>query len=571
MQEAVSARVPTMQRRFLSLRARVGAGAPTLAETALATASAILLILSFPNFDLWYLAWFGFVPLFVTVARRPKAGSAFLLGWLTGAVFFYGTCYWLTYSMIHYGHLSAWLSYSLLLIPVAWIALFPALFCLLLARGVARWGRTALFAAPFLWVSLEWARLGITGQLWNAIGYSQAYAPALIQTARWGGVYAVGFLIVLANSTLAYLWLERSRRAAVAAVTVLVTISAIILVSRPSLTVGLLTRDAAQASLQPDAVVVAVQPNVPMELTGDLKETEALINRHVSLSTEALQTWESQQAPSKPWGSAPGDASTQDPSQGEGGIARLVIWPESPMNFTYTHDTELRERVAEFATRNRTSLLFNSLEPAPASGAYNSALMVNEAGRLVAQYDKIRLMPFGEYVPLPHWLPGASQVRALVGDFTPGQAYPLVPFGNLDAGVFICIESAYPSIARTFTNEGADVLVNISNDGYLGPTPVMRQHLANAIFRAVENNRPVMRVTNTGITALIDAHGKVEDATAGFQPTARTWVAKRAGAKTFYANYGDIFVAGCGVISLGAMAASVVARRKKRLSPYVAE
>ena len=692
MQQAVSVQA-ARRPWFLSLRARIAASAPTLTETALAAASAILLVLSFPNFDLWPLAWFGFVPLFVAVARRleceqtsgsdrrrhssqkprrrqdacgpparmralpdaPAAGfqrsvgrslSPFLLGWLTGAIFFYSTCYWLTYSMIHYGHLPAWLSYSLLLIPAAWIALFPALFCLLLARTVARWGRLALFAAPFLWVSLEWARLGVTGQLWNAIGYSQAYMPALIQTARWGGVYAVGFMIVLANSTLAYLWLERSKRAAVAAVLILSAIAGLIFLSQPpkvrsqrsevrgqrsenpseaaqvALPYGRATDTNPQSeihnpqsvrgratdtqvapaipydlSTDTQAFVVAVQPNVPMELTGDLKETEALIQRHISLSSEALKTWETQQSnrgsASSETSRAPGQNTPQAARSGTGvppvnheaggsgalvppvnhaqdaraAIARLVIWPESPMNFTYTHDTELRQRIAEFTKKNRTSLLFNSLEPAPANGEHNSALMVDEEGRLVAQYDKIRLMPFGEYVPLPHWLPGASQVRALVGDFTPGQSYTLLPFGSLRAGVFICIESAYPSIARTFTDEGADVLVNISNDGYLGPTAVMRQHLANAIFRAVENDRPVLRVTNTGITALIDAHGKVVDATAGFQTAVRTWTVEHAGAKTFYTRRGDLFVGICAVIGLMVVTAAYFRSPFKKHSP----
>ena len=134
-------------------------------------------------------------------------------------------------------------------------------------------------------------------------------------------------------------------------------------------------------------------------------------------------------------------------------------------------------------------VLLNSLEPAQNGGSQNSAILVNEKGEMSARYDKIRLMPFGEYVPLPHWIPGASSVRGIVGEFTPGSSYTLMPLGALRAGVFICIEAAHPGIARSFTNEGADVLINISNDGYLGPTPVMRQHLANAIFRAVENDR----------------------------------------------------------------------------------
>src|SRR6185503_11969676 len=170
---------------------------------------------------------------------------------------------------------------------------------------------------------------------------------------------------------------------------------------------------------------------------------------------------------------------------------RLVIWPESPMNFTYGTDVGLQSLIANFTRTNQTLLLFNSLEPAPDGGSYNSALLVNEQGRLIAQYDKIRLMPFGEYVPLPQWLPGASLISGMVGEFTPGDKYTLMPIADHRAGVFICIESAYPWIARRMTAEGADLLINISNDGYLGPTAVMRQHLANAIFRAVETGRPL--------------------------------------------------------------------------------
>src|SRR5712692_7616588 len=171
--------------------------------------------------------------------------------------------------------------------------------------------------------------------------------------------------------------------------------------------------------------------------------------------------------------------------------------------------------------------MLNSLEPAPNGGGYNSAILVNQMGEKVAQYDKIRLMPFGEYVPLPRWLPGASSVRAIVGEFTPGSSYTLMPLGDLRAGVFICIEAAHPAIARTFTNEGADLLINISNDGYLGPTPVMRQHLANAILRAVENDRDVVRVTNAGISAYISSNGSVWDSTAGFQPAVRSWTIRK--------------------------------------------
>jgi len=139
-----------------------------------------------------------------------------------------------------------------------------------------------------------------------------------------------------------------------------------------------------------------------------------------------------------------------------------------------------------------------------------------------------------------------------------------MPFGDRKAGVFICIESAYPWIARRLTHDGADVLINISNDGYLGPTAVMRQHLANAIFRAVENGRPVLRVTNTGLTALISVEGEVNDLTGPFQPDVRVWknyAEQRRG--TFYMRHGDLFVQICAVITAMIFVATV--RRRKLL------
>jgi apolipoprotein N-acyltransferase len=153
-------------------------------------------------------------------------------------------------------------------------------------------------------------------------------------------------------------------------------------------------------------------------------------------------------------------------------------------------------------------------------------------------------------------------VRGIVGEFTPGSSYTLMPLGALRAGVFICIEAAHPSIARGFTSEGADVLINISNDGYLGPTPVMRQHLANAVFRAVENDRDLLRVTNSGITAFINSTGVAYDQTNGFHEDVRTWtISKRGGGSTFYARHGDVFVYGCALISLGFISASFMRRR----------
>src|SRR6267154_5066710 len=176
---------------------------PPLTEVSWVIASALLLVLSFPDFELWPFAWVGLVPFLVIIARPLRGARAFMLGWLWGTIFFYGTCWWLTYPMIHYAHISAWLAYPLVLLPILLVALFPALCCAFAPGLIARFGVSALILIPFLWLSFDWLRYVVTGQVWNAIGYSQAFHPMMIQTAAFGGVYAVSFLIVMVNVLLA--------------------------------------------------------------------------------------------------------------------------------------------------------------------------------------------------------------------------------------------------------------------------------------------------------------------------------------------------------------------------------
>ena len=535
MQRAIAAEPPRADNWLFRVASRVKTDAPSTADWIGTFATTLLLVFSFPNFDFPFLAWFALVPLLFVISRRPSPLRAFILGWAFGSTFFYATCYWLTYSMIHYGGLPGPFAYLLLVPGALVIGLFPALFALLTANTIKRWGIYAVLLAPIFWATCEWLRLGMTGQLWNAIGYSQAevFGGLLIQAARWGGVYAVGFLIVAVSSSLALAAVGRKPKQ--------VMIAALVIVVTCVVTIGSANSDSNSPSgIPPDLYVVALQPNVPMTMVKTVEEINALRDRHLSMSVQALQ-------------SLPKD-----------NIHRLVVWPESPMNFTYASDRTFQELVAKFTREYHTSLIFNSLEPAPNEGSYNSALLINEEGRLIAQYDKIRLLAFGEYVPLPRWL-GGSLLSGLVGDFTPGSKYTLMPAGGHRAGVFICIESAYPSIARRLTQEGADVLINISNDGYLGPTAVMRQHLANAIFRAVENGRPLLRVTNSGLSAEIRADGFVQEVTTGFEPAVRSWKVNGVlSNKTFYTRNGDLFVELCTGLTVLLFVISVI--RKKRVS-----
>jgi apolipoprotein N-acyltransferase len=531
MARAVAA-VPERDSRWLAkITSRVRVEAPSRVEWIGAAITTLLLVLSFPNFTFPLLAWIALVPLLLTVARRPKGYSAFLLGWFTGTLFFYATCYWLTYSMIHYGGLPTWLAYLLLFPCAIVVGFFPALAILATAFSLQQWQSKALFLTPFFWVASEWLRLEITGQLWNALGYSQAeiFGGIVTLPARFGGVYAVSFLIVLVSCAIAFIARQRSLRSMLVGGALLVVVPLSVFLSEHAVH----NRSAPRNYLH----VVAVQPNVPMTPVKSTEESQQLLERHLQLSAQGLQQLRSDSIP------------------------RLVIWPESPMNFTYGTDKNLQQLISKFTRDNHTSLLLNSLEAAPNDGGYNSALLINEDGRLIAQYDKIRLMPFGEYVPLPQWL-GGSLISGIVGDFTPGTKYSLMPIARKQAGTFICIESAYPWIARRLTDEGADLLINISNDGYLGPTAVMHQHLANVIFRAVENGRPLLRVTNSGLSAKIRPDGFVDDVTRGFEPAVRVWEVSDEKTVTFYSKYGDVFVAVCAVLTGVALATLVFSRKR---------
>src|SRR5437868_6119354 len=233
--------------------------------------------------------------------------------------------------MIHYAHIRAWLAYPLLLLPILLVALFPALGCAFASRLIARFGPIALIMVPFLWVSCDWLRYLITGQVWNAIGYSQAFHAMMIQSAAWAGIYSVTLLILGSNAAIALLVIRR--RFLLPVVFIVVVAAALIaatgVLSRSSQNRPFINRNTA-------IIVVGIQPNVPMDLTGDDAQMNLLLERHLALTRAALQELQTKSANNK--------------------VPRLVIWPESPMNFSYSRDPHLRQVVGDFARTNHTSI-----------------------------------------------------------------------------------------------------------------------------------------------------------------------------------------------------------------------
>ncbi|HEY2867611.1 MAG TPA: apolipoprotein N-acyltransferase, partial [Pyrinomonadaceae bacterium] len=286
--------------------------------------------------------------------------------------------------------------------------------------------------------------------------------------------------------------------------------------------------------------VVAVQPNVPMSNL-DEDKWRALRHHQIDQAEAALSTINEQRT------------TNNEPST-------TVVLPESPMNFQWGEDREFREFISAFAARNNVSVLFNSAEPDRRNNKYfNSAVMIDPSGREVAEYDKIYLLPFGEAVPVPL----DSLIPGFVGNFSYGRNYDLMPVGDAKAGIMICFESHFGQLSREYVRRGADVIIEMTNDGYLGPTPVLKQHLANAVFRAIETGRPVLRVTNVGITAYITPRGEVLDATKPYTEDTRVWsVAKSDGDETFYVKYGDWFAWLCSLVTISLLIFGFLRRTK---------
>jgi apolipoprotein N-acyltransferase len=516
---------------------------PSWQSFGLAVFSAILLILAFPDFEFWFFAWVGFIPLCFAVDReRGSVIGSFLTGWLFGTTFFIGTCWWLTYSMIRYGGLPPLLAYTFLLVICLVVGLFPAMFTAVLSVLVRRLGPVALLAAPFVWAPTELFRHWIVGTSWNAIAYTQAFGGWGLGLASVGGIYLTGFAILTFQTAAVAAYLVKVRRpesliistesveTGIAgkpafSLTLIGTLSIVILVALILFAV----KSPAKANAEVNAVasVVTIQPNVPMSgLNYD--KWMSLRQRHVELAESALRQLKEQQ----PENSKP----------------TTVIFPESPMNYMYEEDPEFQAFVRDFTGKHNVDLLFNSAEPNPLDGKYfNSAVLADTQGREIAQYDKIHLVPFGEAVPAPF----ENIIPALVGSFSYGSEYDLMPFGEANAGIMLCYESAFGELSRAFVIRGADVLIEMTNDGYLGPTPVLRQHLANSVFRAVETQRPLLRTTNVGITGYITEQGEILDATKSYTEDIRVWpVIKSDGSQTLYVRFGDWFAWFCAIVTI---------------------
>jgi apolipoprotein N-acyltransferase len=519
---------------------------------AAAALSAGLLELPFPlagPLPVWRsaFAWFGLTPLLWAILSpqcldRPcPLRRGFMLAYFCGVLWYMGNCYWVRDTMAHYGDMPPLAPTLLLLAFSLVLGLYFGLFGLgvALVRRATGSTRLALSAAPILWAALELAAARITSVPWDQLGYSQVDNALVNQLAPWTGVYGISFLLVAANALLAGgLVLERfSCRQ-------LWAIAGVVL-----LTGGVAGLFFAPPKPAATATAVLIQPNLDVASDNDWQGAEW--DRHIAEFTRLADERCKSYIAGIPQTGAPTGKIPCPPASAH---PDLIAWPESPAPFV-EGDARLQQVLVSLARQEQSPLVVGSigmdlLAEDHSLREYNSALIVAANGARVGRYDKIHLVPFGEYIPFQNLLTFAHKLTGRVSSFTRGGEHKVFRLNGHRYGVFICYESVFADEVRRFAQMGAEVLVNISDDGWYGDTSAPWQHLNMARMRAIENRRWILRDTNNGVTAVIDPYGRVRQSIPRHQVDALPAGYGFRSDVTFYTAHGDVFAWMCALLSL---------------------
>lgn len=504
-------------------------------------ASGLAAAFAFPPFGFWFVAPVAMLPLWYMAAQRPAA-QALAAGWLWGIGLYLGTMYWLTYVMVGYGGL-----------PMPLAALVFILLCLYLGAyvGVCLWLCARLHAlrlpmwlsAPLMWAGLEFLRgLLLTGFPWLPLSLSLTDYPSLVQGADLIGASGLSLILVFISVLAAYALglikaLDPPRR--LHFVFVLCAVLFLGYIWGNQIRLPRLEREMAKA---PQALVSVVQGNIPLNQLWRRDMREHNVMRQLSLSEQA-----SGQAQTRPW---------------------LLLWSESAAPFIFLQDVEHTMPILRAAASLRAYVALGSTGLINYEGETrytNRVYLVSPEGQPLDHYDKVHLVPFGEYVPLAKLLFFVRAVAALSVDMAPGQAGKTLAAGDIVMGPLICYESIFANLARSHKLAGANLLVNPTNDAWFGPTGASSQHLAHLVLRAVENRTAAARPANTGISCFILPSGQVIERTELFSEAVATATLPLLSWETVFAKVGDVAgKAGLGSCILGLLATIIYPRMKKK-------
>jgi apolipoprotein N-acyltransferase len=530
--------------------------------------TALLLDLPFPlagPLPVWrtVFAWFALVPLLVALLRLPESMCgkplrwAFFGGWWTGALWFGSNCYWVYNTMHLYGGMNEPMAVLCLVLFSIYLGFWFGVFALALvvirrATVGGRFGWVGPAAIPFLWTAMEFALARIPAFPWDLLGYSQVDNGLLTRLAPWTGVYGISFVLAAGNALLTAGRLYTSlkpetwnRRAFIQFIHpteygVLLWIAINFLVSTQLV-----------PSPKPPATetAVLVQPNLTVD-TDDVwvgPEWDRHIAQFTQLGAETCK-----------------NSLNGIPEAGALAITpkcpvpvmppSLIVWPESPAPF-HDGDGRFREAMASVAGADKAPMIVGDIGMDEDVAArqiriYNSASVIAADGRFVGRYDKIRLVPFGEYIPVQTLFFFLHKITANLPDTDAGTERKTFRIGGHLYGVFICYESVFGDEVRQFAKNGAEVLVNISDDGWYGDTSAPWQHLNMARMRAIENRRWILRDANNGVTAAINPYGTVRQSIPRHQVDALPAEYGFNSETTFYTRHGDWFAGLCAILSL---------------------
>ena len=490
--------------------------------------SGVLFALAFPTTSFGWLAFVALAPLLIAVIRARGAWEAFFLGWISLGIAWLIMVPWVVRVMSHYGGLPKIVGILLFVAMAMILGLYGGLFAVIVKKLNLGARFLPWLFVPLAWAAVEYARTYLlSGFPWHLMATAIVDYTPLIQIDRFGGPYFVGALIVFPSVVAA--WWITQRPPSIVRVLVGGSLGILVLVWWGT---GLVASKLIARQSAGEVVTAALlQPNISQEMRWDDANVIAIYQRMMSMTVEAANKG-----------------------------ARVVIWPESTVPLSYTETNFYRESIEELSRERGIDIILGSVatDPARPNRIWNSAFLAS-GGKTIGRYDKIRLVPFGEYVPLRKVLFFAEKLVRAVGEFEFGSNdFPLG--GKHRYGPAICYEIVYPQIARQQVKNGADVLVTITNDAWYDGTSAPEQHLWQARLRAIEGDRYLLRSGTTGISAFVDPTGRIIESIpmgrqgiiyARFQP--RTTI-------TPYVRFGDWFAWGAvGVVLIGL----IYARRHK--------
>lgn len=507
---------------------------------ALAATSGLLLAFSFPSFGHPAFAWTALAPLLFAL-QRSTVRQAFTLGLITGIVYFTGTLYWITRVMTVYGGLAPVVAGLVNALLIAYLALYPALFAMVMSRFASALGPRSLAVAPFVWVATELGRSHImTGFPWVLLGYSQTTVLPVAQLASVLGIYGLSGLVASVSAALAYAaarnlpprsGVVRRTPGMAAYRPLVVTIGVVVAVGVWG---SARMRDNALTREGEPITVGLIQGNVDQADKWDERRASGIFREYLDMTRRAITDG-----------------------------AQVVLWPESSIPFYFEEDRPGAEQIRAIARETKTPILIGSDQidrSTPQTKYYNSAFLVRPDGVTGAIYRKMHLVPFGEYVPLKALLFFAGPLVEAVSDFSAGDAAVLLPVRGHFISTSICYEVVYPGLVRQMVAGGADLLTTITNDAWFGRTSAPYQHFEQASMRAIENGRYLVRAANTGFSGIVDPYGRVRARTALYEPAIVVGEARFVRVRTIYSRIGDVFAYASTLLTLGVL---LLVRRRR--------